>query len=157
VSKATSEQATAANQIAREAESMKRQASQVAAAVVEQTRAMRETNDAAQSITSQVRLITKANQDHASAADSIRESLAETRFVTDRNARTATQTLSATDALLSYALELSNIMDKVDADRSPSNGSPKRSRKSSTKETRKPPQTDSVSQDSEASVSTTEN
>ena len=66
----------------------------------------------------------KENTEHAASADSIRVSLAETRSITDRNARTVNDTIQATTSLLGAAQQLSTIMDQIEKGGPGSNGSP---------------------------------
>jgi len=142
LSKATMEQAGASSQISREADTMKQQAEQVARATFEQARAIKETREATASISEQIHLIAQANIQHALSAELIRESLSETRHITDRNARTANKTITVTTSLLGSALELSSIMDKVDRDRLGSNGSTGQSTKKRVRPPRKDDQSD---------------
>jgi methyl-accepting chemotaxis protein len=137
VTKATGEQAVSARQITGETDVMRQQSEQLARAVSEQARATKETREATANISQQVRLIAQANIHNALSAESIRESLAEARHVTDRNASTATDTLNATTTLLGSALELSNIMDKMNTDRLGSNGSAGQSAKKRSRQSRK--------------------
>jgi metal-dependent amidase/aminoacylase/carboxypeptidase family protein len=102
---------------------MKQQSEQVARAMAEQARAMRDTRDATNNISQQVQQIMKANAEYAASADSIRVSLGETRSITDRNARTANDAIQATTSLLDAAQQLSKIMDQIEKGGAGSNGS----------------------------------
>jgi hypothetical protein len=132
---ATGEQAVSARQITGETDVMRQQAEQLARAVSEQARP-KDTGGRC-NIAQQVRLIAQANIQHTTSAESIRESLAETRHITDRNTSTATDTLNATTSLLGSALQLSNIMDKINTDRLGSNGTTVRSTKKRNRQPRK--------------------
>ena len=81
VATAMSEQAVAANHVARAVEDMRRQSAQVSQAVAEQGRVTKGMAAAAEFVSKQMALITRANREHTAAAETILTSLREIRAV----------------------------------------------------------------------------
>jgi len=84
-------------------DNMRRQSDQVARAVNEQARALKELNGAAGNTAAQIKLITQANKEHSTGAVRMLDQLRDIRVVTERNARGVKETLGGTDALRRHA------------------------------------------------------
>jgi methyl-accepting chemotaxis protein len=108
-----SEQSSGAAQIAAAVDSMRRQSDQVAKAMNEQARAARDMRSAAQEISKQIGLITRANREHSDLSARIYESIVDIRKVTEQNVRGVKDTHRATDGLAANARTLGEIMDRL--------------------------------------------
>ncbi len=115
-SRAMTEQSTAANQIVRETESMRRQSDQVAKAVTEQTQALREMTQAMQAISRQINLITRANREDSAAAAMILGKLREVGEISRRHTQGVQATQRASAALAEQAQSLTTIVDRMSTD-----------------------------------------
>src|SRR4029453_10317462 len=85
VSTAMAEQRAAANDIAQASASMRTEADQTAKALKEQTRAMRDMSGAAPGPPGQIKPIRQANRSHSQSVTSVLADLAEVRRITERN------------------------------------------------------------------------
>ena len=94
---------------------MRQQSEQLTKALNEQTRAMREMTGASSDIAKQIKLITRANLEHSTGADSVLQMLSDVRKITERNAQGVQATLNETSGLIEQAQELSTIMNGFDS------------------------------------------
>ena len=106
VARAMSEQATGATQITTAAESMRVQAEQAAKATAEQAQAITDLNGASNNIAKQIKLISRANREHSVVAAGFLTSLGEIKGITERNASGAKETVNRTNGLLNNARRL---------------------------------------------------
>jgi methyl-accepting chemotaxis protein len=81
--------------------------------MVEQTRAIKDMTAAAQNISKQVALITRANRENSRTATSVLESLQDIRKVTARNSEGAKDTLRGTRNLLDTVESLAADMNDL--------------------------------------------
>jgi methyl-accepting chemotaxis protein len=105
------EQAESARQITDSAESMRVQTEQLAKAMTEQTRSIKDMSSGAQNVARQINLITLANREHSLASAAVLTGLSDIRQITERNAQTVKDTQRATGSLLDRAQSLNAIVD----------------------------------------------
>jgi methyl-accepting chemotaxis protein len=74
-------------EIQKAADATKVQSEQIARAMSEQTRALREMTIGAQNITKQIGIITRANREHSAGADTVLKALNEVRSITQENTK----------------------------------------------------------------------
>jgi len=86
-----SEQATATSQVKASAENLTLQSSQAAKAMEEQAKAMKTLTAGSRNVTTQIKLISHANVEHATSAASILQSLAHLRDVSKSASTSARQ------------------------------------------------------------------
>ena len=120
--KAITDQATGMRQIARRADGMRAQAEQVLRGAAEQAQAMRAMTGDAQSTAKQIKLISKANVEHSSAAAALLASVTEIRQITDRNSAGVKQTRGGTDDLRRRAQALAALVEQPAARTRKTNG-----------------------------------
>jgi methyl-accepting chemotaxis protein len=118
VSKAMTEQATAATQITSATESMKVQSEQAARATAEQTRTMKEMTKSVTATARDIKTITQANKNQSNAAARLVPQLSEIRRITERNAEGVRRTRGGTADLLKQAETLTGLMDSAIAAKS---------------------------------------
>jgi methyl-accepting chemotaxis protein len=111
VTSAMGEQATAMNQIAKGAETVRVQSDQTAKALKEQSRAVKDISDAATSTARQIKLITTANREHSVVSAQLLNTLKQIREITDRNAHGVQETRGGTNDLLQRAAALASIAE----------------------------------------------
>jgi methyl-accepting chemotaxis protein len=92
---------------------MRRQSTQAGQAIAEQTRTTKDMTVAAESITKQMALITRANREHSAAGEAILKSLLEVRAVTDRNAAGVQDSRRSTDNLKERTESLAGIATRL--------------------------------------------
>src|SRR5262249_33124311 len=117
VTRAMNEQAAAAQQIMAASQLMRRQSDQVAKGMSEQARAIKDMTRAGRGVSKQIALITAANREHITHASSIVKAVADTRLITERNARGAHETLRGGAILVERAQSLNAILDGLAAQR----------------------------------------
>ena len=122
VSRAMGEQATAATQITTAANSMRQQGDQLAKAIGEQARAARDMTAATTNISKEIGLITRANRQHLISAEQVLGTLADIRHITERNAQGVKATLSGTTNLIERARQLAEIVNGSKTERAGENG-----------------------------------
>jgi len=110
-SKARREQGVAAGQITTAAEVMRVQTEQLANAMNEQTRALKDMTAGAHNVSKQVGMITRSNREHSSASGSIINGIAEIRLIAERNAHGVKDTLRSANDLVDRAQALNSIID----------------------------------------------
>jgi methyl-accepting chemotaxis protein len=93
------------------AESMRVQTEQLAKAMVEQSRSIRDMSSGAQNVARQINLITLANREHSRASAAVLNGLSDIRQITERNARGVKDTQRATGSLLDRAQALTAIVE----------------------------------------------
>ena len=92
---------------------MRKQSSQVAQAVVEQSRALRDMSGGAENVSKQIAAITRSNREHTVAAEDILKGLVEVRSIAEGNARGAQESQTATENLRESMQALGAIADRM--------------------------------------------
>jgi methyl-accepting chemotaxis protein len=100
------------NQISAAADGMSTQAEQVLRGASDQARAMRSMTTDVQNTAQLIKLISKANLEHSSAAAVLLGSVSEIRQITDRNAAGVKQTRGGTDDLRRRAQALAALVEQ---------------------------------------------
>jgi methyl-accepting chemotaxis protein len=93
------------------ADGMRAQSEQTARALVDLAKTLRGMITDAQNTAKQIKLITKANLEHSTAASSLLTAVSDIRAITDRNATGVKQTRGGTDDLLRRAQALSALVE----------------------------------------------
>jgi methyl-accepting chemotaxis protein len=83
---------------------------------------MKEMANSVNSTARDIKLITRANRDHAAGTARVVDQLADVRRITDRNAQGVKQTRGGTAELLKQAETLTSIMGEAVASRTSPNG-----------------------------------
>ena len=105
------EQAEASGEITTAAESMRTQTDQIAKAMAEQSRAIKEMSDGARNVGKQINLITQANREHSTVSVALLKGLSDIKQITERNAQGVKDTMRGTESLVERARALDSIID----------------------------------------------
>jgi len=108
-----SEQKQAATEITKAVDDTRKQSNQLARAIVEQARTIKEMTTASQNISKQIGLINRANREHSKTAASTLERLHSVRNVTAQNSEGARKTLRGTRTLMDTVEALVADMDDL--------------------------------------------
>jgi methyl-accepting chemotaxis protein len=92
---------------------MRKRSGEVARALAEQTRAVKDVSTAIDHISRQMASMTRANREHAAGGESILKALSEIRAVTDRTADGARQSRRTADGLRDRTAALVGIADRL--------------------------------------------
>jgi methyl-accepting chemotaxis protein len=93
------EQVATTEQVARSVDRIRRQSGQINQAMDEQSRATRDAVSAASNVSSQVLLISAANQEQSVAGEILLKSIADIRAITERNVNGVREVRSVTESL----------------------------------------------------------
>jgi methyl-accepting chemotaxis protein len=115
ISKAMNEQAAGAGEITTAVGAMRQHSEELAKALFEQSRAMRNMTGASSDIAKNITLISNANREHSSSASDILQLVSQARAVADRNIEGVKATVLETAGLLDQALEVTTMIEILDA------------------------------------------
>jgi methyl-accepting chemotaxis protein len=94
---------------------MRQHSQELARALAEQSRGMREMTGASGEVALNINLISAANQEQSANAAHILQMLSDARSVADRNLQGVQLTVSETTGLLEQALEVTSILENYDS------------------------------------------
>jgi methyl-accepting chemotaxis protein len=103
VNRSMAEQSSASSEIAIAADSLRQQTDQAARAMVEQARAMKDLTTGSQNISKQIGMITKTNVEHSAQAEEVAASLNRVREVAEENSADAESLRAITETLMGGA------------------------------------------------------
>jgi len=112
VNRAMSEQASALQQVTTSMVSMRKESEQAARAMAEQARALKGMTTATQNTSNQIKKITVANREHSTVAAGVLDQLRDIRKITDRNARDVSETRGNTAELIKHASDLTGLIGR---------------------------------------------
>jgi len=125
VSKAMSEQSVSISQVAATTKKMGRLSEQVAQGMSEQSRASRDMSTSIDSISKDVRTITRANRNHLDHSGQVLKAISDIRKVTMQNASNAQSLTTGAIGLTERARRLAELMASTESGNpsgNPSNG-----------------------------------